>query len=400
MKNQPMKAYNITLTGTNDAELDLYGEVVSERPIDWYTGEPTTDAYIVASELLADLDDLKTKDNITIHINSVGGDLYAGVAIYNRLKDLPANITTINDGLAASAASLIFQAGDTRKVNAGSNLMVHQAMGFLFGYYQVPDLQQVSKQLRAASKTAINIYAEASGRSTDEMKRLVDAETWLTGQEAVDVGLADEVITDEGDVSMSLSNDGKCLIVNGVHLSTKGMHNIPAGLPVMPANALRSNADNSAVDKKITERTDQMDIKDIKDLKEAYPELMEQARAEAFDAGRAEGLIQGAADERKRLEAIDAIAGTIEDKEFVHEAMYGDTPMNAEQLALKALQAQAKKGKTVVENLIQDTKDSGVNGVAAAPAQPEVDPVTRQKAQEKADMKAALDFMFPTKEGK
>ncbi|MEE0433904.1 MAG: Clp protease ClpP [Peptococcaceae bacterium] len=393
--NKPMnKAYDIKMIGANDAELDLYGEVVSDRPMDWYTGEPTEEAYIVASELLADLDTLKTKDNITLHINSVGGDLYAGLAIYNRLKSLPANITTINDGLAASAASLIFQAGDTRKVNAGSNLMVHQAMGFLFGYYQLNDLNQVSKQLRAANKTAVNVYAEASGRDADEIKRMVDAETWLTGQEAVEAGLADEVIGDE-DISMSLTNDGKHIIVNGVQLSTKGMHNIPAGLPIMPANSIRSNVAPATDDKQSNERDDQMDIKNLNDLKEAYPDLMEQARAEAFDAGRT----QGAADERARIQSIESIQSAVADKTMLDDAKFGEHPLTAEQLALKAMQSQAAIGHAMLDNLADDTKKSGVDDVKATPVQPEMSEAEKRAAQNKADADAALDFLFGKKEG-
>lgn len=387
------KAYSIKMMGTNDAELNLYGEIVSDRPIDWYTGQPTEDAYIVSSELLADLEDLKTKDNITIHLNSVGGDLYAGLAIYNRLKALPANITTINDGLAASAASIIFQAGDTRKVHAGSNIMVHQAAGFLFGYYQLNDLNQVSKQLRAANKTAINVYAEASGRDTDEIKRMVDAETWLTGDEAVEAGLADELISTDEDITMGLTEDGNHLVVNGVRLSTRGMHNIPAGLPVMPANLIQSNAaDLAADDKNSNERDDQMEIKNLTDLKTAYPELMEQARAEAFDAGKAEG----AADERARLEGIDTIASTIADKALVHDAMYGDNPLNAEQLALKALQQQAKIGNTMLQNMAADTVDSGVNAVNAVPAQTAEPSAAEMKAAaEKEALEAVKNVLYP-----
>ena len=387
------KAYSIKMMGTNDAELNLYGEIVSDRPIDWYTGQPTEDAYIVSSELLADLEDLKTKDNITIHLNSVGGDLYAGLAIYNRLKALPANITTINDGLAASAASIIFQAGDTRKVHAGSNIMVHQAAGFLFGYYQLNDLNQVSKQLRAANKTAINVYAEASGRDTDEIKRMVDAETWLTGDEAVEAGLADELISTDEDFTMGLTEDGNHLVVNGVRLSTRGMHNIPAGLPVMPANLIQSNAaDLAADDKNSNERDDQMEIKNLTDLKTAYPELMERARAEAFDAGKAEG----AADERARLEGIDTIASTIADKALVHDAMYGDNPLNAEQLALKALQQQAKIGNTMLQNMAADTVDSGVNAVNAVPAQTAEPSAAEMKAAaEKEALDAVKNALYP-----
>lgn len=384
------KAYSIKMIGPTEAELNMYGEVVSERPRDW-DGNPVQDGYIVASELLADLDELRTKSDITIHINSVGGDLYAGVAIYNRLKELPANITTINDGLAASAASLIFQAGDTRKVNAGSNLMVHQAMGFLFGYYQLPDLQQVSRQLRAANNTAIAIYAEASGRDKDAIKRMVDAETWLTGQEAVDAGLADEVIGDEEDIAMSLSGDGKHIIVNGVQLSTHGMHNLPAGLPVMPANLIQSNAEKSADDKNFLEGGNPMEIKNIEELKAAYPDLMEQARAEAFDAGKADGV----AAERERLQGIESIENSIQDKDLIHDAKYGDAPLNAEQLALKALQKQSALGVTMLQNMKQDTEDSGVNGVAANPEPPQMSAEEKAAAEERAALDAVKNVLYP-----
>lgn len=384
------KAYSIKMIGPTEAELNMYGEVVSERPRDW-DGNPVQDGYIVASELLADLDELRTKSDITIHINSVGGDLYAGVAIYNRLKELPANITTINDGLAASAASLIFQAGDTRKVNAGSNLMVHQAMGFLFGYYQLPDLQQVSRQLRAANNTAIAIYAEASGRDKDAIKRMVDAETWLTGQEAVDAGLADEVIGDEEDIAMSLSGDGKHIIVNGVQLSTHGMHNLPAGLPVMPANLIQSNAEKSADDKNFLEGGNPMEIKNIEELKAAYPDLMEQARAEAFDAGKADGV----AAERERLQGIESIENSIQDKDLIHDAKYGDAPLNAEQLAFKALQKQSALGVTMLQDLKQDTEDSGVNGVAANPEPPQMSAEEKAASEEKAALEAVKNALYP-----
>lgn len=387
------KAYSIQMMGTNDANLDLYGEVVTDRPTDWYTGQPTEDAYIVASELLADLDDLKTKDNITIHINSVGGDLYAGLAIYNRLKSLPANITTINDGLAASAASLIFQAGDTRKVHAGSNIMVHQAAGFLFGYYQLNDLNQVSKQLRAANKTAINVYAEASGRDTDEIKRMVDAETWLTGDEAVEAGLADELISADEDITMSLTEDGKHIVVNGVQLSTRGMHNIPAGLPIMPANLIGSNAATLvAIDKKSNEGGTSMEIKNIEDLKTAYPELMEQARVEAFDAGKSQGVF----DERARIQEIDTIAKNIPDEQLVQDAKYGDKPLNAEQLALKAMQEIDFTKEANLQALVADTVDSGAHGVKATPVQTaEPSAAELQANAEKEALEAVKNALYP-----
>lgn len=359
-----LKAYNIAMIGDNDAEINMYGEVVTKRPVDLWTGEPLDGNYIVVDEFLKDLNELSTKDNITIHINSAGGDTYGGFSIYNRLKSLPANVTTINDGLAASAASIIFQAGNTRKVNAGSNIMVHQAMGFLFGYYNNNELGQIMKQLDAANNAAANIYAEASGKTPKEMKKLCDAETWLTGQEAVDAGIADEVIEDGLKVSMSLTNDRSYMIVNGVTFSTRGLSNIPENIPIMPANKVVSSAANGAVDdKKEPKGEKNMEIKNIEGLKAAYPELMDQAEKMAFDRGREEGVKA----ERARIKGIEEIENAVADRNMIKNAKYGDEALTAEQLAFKAMQAQAAIGVTMIQNIDDDCKNSGVNGVKATP---------------------------------
>lgn len=361
---QVLKPYNIADVGENDAEISMYGEVVERHPVDWWTGEPVAGNFIALDDFLNDLDGLKAKNNITVHINSVGGDLYAGISIYNRLKALPANITTINDGLAASAGSIIFQAGNTRKVNAGSNIMVHQAMGMLFGYYQTKDLKQVIKQLDAGNKAAVNIYAEASGRDPEEMKAMVDRETWLTGQEAVDAGLADEVITSETPVSMSLTADRTHMIVNGVSLSTRGMSNIPAGIPVLPVQNTASPTGPAPVDEnKPKERNTEMEIKNLDELRNAYPELVAQAET----AAKAEERAAGVAAERARIKGIEEIENAIADKKLIADAKYGDNPMTAEQLAFKAMQAQAAIGATMLQNMTDDGKDSGAADVAADP---------------------------------
>ena len=362
MPSEIIKAYNILDVGETDAEINMYGEVVDARPRDWWTGEEIPGNYIALDEFLHDLDGLKDKANITVHINSVGGDLYGGISIYNRLKALPANITTINDGLAASAGSIIFQAGNTRRMNAGSNLMIHQAAGFLFGYYQSGDLRGIIKQLDAGNKAAVAVYAEASGREGAELKAMLDRETWLTGQEAVDAGLADEVIDTGVQVSMSLAADKSFLEVNGVRMSTRGMHNIPAGLPVIPAAAkanVSAPASAPVEDKSKTGReTEQtVDIKNVDELRAAFPELTAQVET----AARAEGV----AAERARLQAIESIQGAI-DPALVTEAKYGEKPMDAAGLALRAMQAQAALGAQTLNNMQADATASGAAAVGAA----------------------------------
>lgn len=355
MRNKTLKPYNITDLGL-DAEINMYGEVVERHPVDWWTGEPVSGEFIALDDFLRDLDGLKDKNNITVHINSVGGDLYAGISIYNRLKSLPANIITVNDGLAASAGSIIFQAGNTRKVNAGSNIMVHQAMGLLYGYYQTNDLKQVIKQLDAGNKAAVNIYAEASGRDAESMKALVDKETWLTGQEAVDAGLADEVIESETPVSMSLTADRSHMIVNGISLSTRGMSNIPKFIPVMPKNT-------AIAQKNINERTEKMEIKNIDELRTAFPELIAQLENTAKEQGRANGI----AEERSRIKGIEEIQNAIADQTLIASAKYGETPLTAEQLAFKAMQAQAAIGANMLTAMSADAQSSGTSEVEATP---------------------------------
>lgn len=357
--------YNIAETGENDVEINMYGEIVEAVPTDFWTGEPIEGNFIAVDRFLRDLDDLKDKKNITVHINSVGGDLYGGIAIYNRLKALPGNVTTVNDGLAASAGSIIFQAGNTRKVHAGSNIMIHQAMGFLYGYYQTKDLKEAIKQLDAGNKAAVNVYAEASGREPEAMKAMLDKETWLTGQEAVDAGLADEVIGDDMPVSMSLTADRKQMVVNGFSLSTRGMTNIPARIPVMPAAMAVSLAEEKPpVDKQKTERGNEMEIKNVQELRAAYPELVNQIEAAAREAGQTDGVNA----ERARMQGIEAIENAIADKDLIHNAKYKE-PLTAEQLAFKAMQAQAAIGATMLSKMEADAGASGASAVEATPNQ-------------------------------
>lgn len=383
----PLVPYNIVVNEeTNSAEINMYGEVVATRPVDWWTGEPIPGNFIAQDEFLRDLEELAGKDSITVHINSVGGDMYAGIAIYNRLKGLAAKVTTINDGLAASAGSLIFMAGDTRKVNAGSNLMIHGAAGFLYGYYQVQDLTAVKKQLEAHNKAGINIYAEATGKDKDTIKNMVDKETWLTGADAVDAGFAHEVIGEDTPVTMSLTPDKANIIVNGVSMSARGLSNIPAGIEVMPTAPVSNAASTLPVDNNTQNNTrseEEMPITNVDELRAAHPDLV----AQVENAARTEGANQ----ERTRIQGIEAIQNAIADQTLITDAKFGATPLTAEQLAFKAMQAQAAIGNNMLNNMVADNAASGAANVATAPnAGPEVTDGNPVDAKAAADEAVAL----------
>lgn len=397
------KPYTITMEGENDVTINMYGEVVERHPVDWWTGELIPGNFIALDDFLRDLDDLGTKDNITVHINSVGGSLYAGLAIYNRLRGLPAKVTTINDALAASAASIIFQAGDTRKMNPGSNLMIHEAAVFLFGSYQTADLRSIIKQMDAHNKSEVAAYADRTGRDADAIKNMLAKETWMTGQEAVDAGFADEVIDGGLEVSMSLSPDKKYIVSNGVAMSTRGMSAFPAAAAVMteeqaakmfggaqskpsaspatePVNANHKNAGGKNM----------ATINNMEDLRKEYPDLATQIENAARDSARTEGIEA----ERARIQGIEAIENAIGDKELVKAAKYGEKPMTAQELAFAAMQKQASIGATVVKNLENDAANSGAAGVSANPTGG--DPKAEQQ-EEEANAINMIASAFPKK---
>ena len=160
------------------AVIDIYGE------IGW-------DA--LAAEFVSDLRDV-TADRIDLHLNSPGGDVYDGIAIYNALVEHPAQVQATIDGLAASIASVIAQAGDKIVIAENAQMMIHNAWAVVMG--DADELRAAAKDLERHNKNIAGIYATRSGRGdVDRWLDLMAAETWMSAEEAVKVGLADEVRT-------------------------------------------------------------------------------------------------------------------------------------------------------------------------------------------------------------
>lgn len=148
--------------------------------------------FIEAQDVVNELDDIDA-DEIEVQINSPGGDAFDGIAIYNALRLHDATVTTRVDGLAASAASIIAQAGDHRVMLAGTELMIHEAWLLTIGpkgthAKSVDILTRLDTQLAA-------LYESRAGQ--DGFAELMEDETWFTPQEAIEAGLADEEIVPE-----------------------------------------------------------------------------------------------------------------------------------------------------------------------------------------------------------
>lgn len=130
---------------------------------------------------------------VTVFINSPGGDVFEGIAIYNRLREHPANVTVKIMGLAASAASIIAMAGDRIEIGTASFLMIHNAWVVAAGNRH--DMREVADYLEPFDAALASVYEERSGGDRAEIVAMMDAETWLNGSQAIEKGLADALLT-------------------------------------------------------------------------------------------------------------------------------------------------------------------------------------------------------------
>lgn len=356
-------AYNITENEEEDsAEITMYGEVVKDRPRGFWTDKEDTRLYIVLNEFLNDLEKVKNRSKITLRINSPGGELYAGLAIMNRLSELKGDVITIVDGLAASAASIIMQGGKNRKVHKGSMVMAHGASLFLYGSYNVKKLDEASKQLTAANNAAAEAYVQRTGLEKSEIQKIMAETTWMTGQEAIDKGFADELV-DTGNVSMSISEDKTYMFVNGVAIPTMGFETLPEGLEVVSDMVIPG--DKSVVADINNQEEGGKEVT-AEELKNKYPELIAEIEQNVKNSGEGQLVQDAMKQERERIAEIEKIANAVGDKELLNKAKF-ETPMSAAELALEAMKKQAEAGISFMKNLNEDTKDSGVEDMDSMP---------------------------------
>lgn len=146
---------------------------------------------VTAKSILKQLDEMGEIEEIDLRINSQGGQVFHAAAIYNAFKDHPAKITVHIDGIAASAASLIAMVGDTIRISENAFVMIHNPMNYAFG--EAKDLRKAAQTLDQIRKSAIATYAERTGQSKAKIGEMMDEETWLSADEAVEKGFADEV---------------------------------------------------------------------------------------------------------------------------------------------------------------------------------------------------------------
>lgn len=167
--------------GEETRTLYLSGEISDET---WFGDEVTPKMF--KDELMAGSGD------ITLWINSPGGDVFAAAQIYNMLMDYPGRVTVKIDGLAASAASVIAMAGSQVEMSPVAMMMIHNPITVAIG--DSKEMQKAIDMLAEVKESIVNAYEIKTGLSRNKISRLMDAESWFNAKKAVEMGFADSIL--------------------------------------------------------------------------------------------------------------------------------------------------------------------------------------------------------------
>lgn len=162
---------------SSETTITIYG-IIGE---DWYGEGVTVNRIDAALRSIGDRP-------VTVYINSPGGDMFEGIAIYNRLREHSQKVTTKVLGIAASAASVIYLAGEEREVASSAFLMIHNCWCCMCGNRHA--LRDVADDMEEFDAAMADLYAETSGQPSEEMAGLMDDESYIRGKRAVELGLA------------------------------------------------------------------------------------------------------------------------------------------------------------------------------------------------------------------
>ncbi len=333
------------------AELLLYGDISDTS---WWGDEVTPKQFADELRALGDVND------ITVRINSGGGDVFAASAIGNLLEQNKANVIARIDGLCASAATIV--ACHCNKVEAANDAiyMIHPVKMGMCGYYDSVAMGTFIKALDAIRDNIVNLYAKKTCRDKEEVAALMDATSWFTSTEAKENGFIDELIDEE--TPTDVENINGLLFVNkiGTNLpfdqAPKFVQDSLAAAP-----AAKSFEDKTAEVPINQKEEDTMEIKTVDELRSAYPDLVGEIEAAAAE--------QATNAERQRIKDIEemSLAGS---EDFANEAKF-EKPISAQDYAMQAIknakQSEEQKRTNYLNGLKDDAENSGVNSVESEP---------------------------------
>lgn len=216
----------MTIKNQTDSSADLffYGDIVSETwQSEWYEDD------MAPGDVKEFLDQLDGTENINIHINSGGGSVFGGIAIYNMLRRNNAHKTVYVDGLAASIASVIMMAGDEIVMPKNATVMIHKpSASYFFTTKNADDLRKDAESLDTCQEAIMQTYMTKAKVDKEEIEQKVNDETWLTGEEAAELF----------DIKVEEANDAVACAGSSMFFCYK---NVPTSLTAQGKNAKKKD---------------------------------------------------------------------------------------------------------------------------------------------------------------
>jgi ATP-dependent protease ClpP protease subunit len=361
--------YNFSVVN-EDVTLRLDGNIVDAEDVwiyEWLGLECTT-----PNAFRDELAKYKGK-NITLWIDSYGGSVFAATGIYNALmehKSTGSKITAIVDGKAMSAATIPFMAGDERLISPGGMFMMHNPLSDP-GMSYASDLRKAADVLDEVKECILNAYELATGKSRDEISKLMESETYMSAKTAVDSGFATGIKFAQGKDSNESPESIMNFMFNRMDIQNAASDSAKQFFELIKNTPEGATQEKPVADNKPKEGGTDMEIKNVEDLRQAYPELVNQVEKDA--AKKAEAA------ERTRIQNIEKIANIVE-PDLLEKAKF-ETPMDEKELAFQNAVQQAKLGDEYLNKAKKDAQNSGGKDVGGAPTGGNDDEQLKQENQ-------------------
>lgn len=329
-------------TGSS-AELLLYGDISDTS---WWGDEVTPKQF--AEELNA----LGAVSEITVRINSGGGDVFAAQTIGNLLESNTARVTAHIDGLCASAATIVACHCDRVIAAQDSIYMIHPVRIGNTGYLSADELRQLTEALAAIRETIIGLYVRKTGKDKDEVAAWMDATSWWTSEQARDNGFVDELTGTENN---PVENRNGLLTIGGVntHMPWDKAPKFVQDRIVAPADGHSGNINPKGESQKKEEK--RMEIKTVDDLRNQYPDLVRQIEEAAATAATNA--------ERKRIRDIEDMA--LPGQEQAANAAKFEQPISAGEYAINQAKAMKEQGSAWMNGAKKDAAQAAAVAASA-----------------------------------
>lgn len=272
---------SMTIKNQTDSSADLffYGDIVSETwQSEWYEDD------MAPGDVKKFLDQLDGTENINIHINSGGGSVFGGIAIYNMLRRNNAHKTVYVDGLAASIASVIMMAGDEIVMPKNATVMIHKpSASYFFTTKNADDLRKDAESLDTCQEAIMQTYMTKAKVDKEEIEQKVNDETWLTGEEAAELF----------DIKVEEANDAVACAGSSMFFCYK---NVPTSLTAQGKNAKKKDEQRPL---------SRQDIKEI--FNESFSEYQARKKGNRMDKREIAAKITQKKEEIKNLISQDKL---------------------------------------------------------------------------------------------